>query len=68
MHKVKGKEEYIENWLDFRDEVCFILLDAAIAVGLLLLMLVCVVPIALLCTAGWSPEVNQDEESGRGDD
>lgn len=59
MHKVINKEEYIENWADFRECVCYILLDAAIALGILALMLIVIVPVAIMCTLGYSPDVEE---------
>lgn len=61
MHKVINKEEYVENWKDLGDCVCFILLDAAIAIGMLALMVVSVVPAALVCTFGWSTDVEDED-------
>jgi hypothetical protein len=62
MHKVINKAEYIENWKDFRDCVCFILLDAAIALGILALMLIVVVPVSIMCTLGYSPDVTEGSD------
>lgn len=57
MRRVTSKEDYWDNWTELRDAVVFIVLDAAIAIGLLALMVVVIIPAVVCVTIGLAPNV-----------
>ena len=63
MKKVTSEESYWDNWRNLRDEVCYTLLDMAMATFVLCAMLVCIIPVTCLVFLGYEPDEVDDGQA-----